>query len=200
MEIYSPGLVTAQRELLYLLKSDPENSQLISGAKQRLYLLGISESQVVQLLASQKESYSFPVFSPFDGYVVEESALGNASIESAQLEVATEMGNGMNGRAKEVTTSSQNPIASTEIRIREGMYVSAGETIFKIINTSQVWAEFDLYQKEATNIKVNDQLEISFDNTSNEIVKSKINFIQPFFKAGEKFVELRVYLSNAKEK
>jgi Cu(I)/Ag(I) efflux system membrane fusion protein len=33
LEIYSPELLTAQRDLLYLLKSDKENSQLIDGEK-----------------------------------------------------------------------------------------------------------------------------------------------------------------------
>src|SRR5439155_1581072 len=36
LEVYSPELLTAQRDLLYLLKSDKENSQLIEGAKEKL--------------------------------------------------------------------------------------------------------------------------------------------------------------------
>src|SRR5256885_10072389 len=44
----SPELVTAQQELLFLLKNDPDNSSLINAAKQKLLLLGISEGQLQQ--------------------------------------------------------------------------------------------------------------------------------------------------------
>ena len=167
LEIYSPELVTAQRELLYLLESEAQNTALINGAKQRLFLLGVSEDQMRRLETQRKESYSFPVFSPSDGYVVEQSALSNAG----------------------------NDLAA-EISIREGMYVVAGQSLFKIVNTSIVWAEFDLYQKDAVQSKINDPVTITFDNTSNQVVNAKINFIQPFLKASENFIKLRVYLAN----
>ena len=167
LEIYSPELVTAQRELLYLLESEAQNIALINGAKQRLFLLGVSEDQMRRLETLRKESYSFPVFSPADGYVVEQSALSNA-------------GNDL----------------PAEVSIREGMYVVAGQSLFKIVNTSIVWAEFDLYQKDAVQSKINDPVTITFDNTGNEVVNAKINFIQPFLKASENFIKLRVYLAN----
>ncbi len=196
LEIYSPELVTAQRELLYLLESDPENSQLINGAKQRLYLLGIPEGEITQLITSRKESYSFPVFSPVDGYIIEEAALNSPRSTPEPASQKTGMGNGMSGIGSASSNSDQNKILSTEIRIREGMYVSTGETVFKIVNTSQVWAEFNLYQKDAAKSKLNDPLEISFDNSNSEVVSAKINFIQPFFKASENFIKLRVYLTD----
>ena len=200
LEIYSPELVTAQRELLYLLESDPENIQLIHGAKQRLYLLGISEDQVTQLTASRKESYSFPVFSPVDGYIIEEASVNRPGTASVQTSQRTDMGNGMSASGGTASNSDQNQTLSTEIRIREGTYVSSGETLFKVVNTLYVWAEFDLYQNDAANIKLNDPLQISFDNTNKEAVNAKVNFVQPFFKAGENFIKLRVYLNNVNGK
>ena len=93
------------------------------------------------------------------------------------------MGNGM-GAGNASINSDQSKTLSTEIGIREGTYVSSGQTLFKVINTAQVWAEFDLYQKDAASIKVNEPIKISFDDTNNEIIAAKVNFIQPFFKAG----------------
>ena len=199
LEIYSPELVTAQREFIYLLESDPGNSLLINGAKQRLYLLGISETQVAELAASRKESYSFPVLSPIEGYVAEEATLKIIDATSALPSQTTGMGNGM-GTANNTEAFVQTRIASTEFQIREGTYVTAGETLFKVVNTSQVWAEFAIYHKDAANIQLNDPLEISFDNMGYENVQAKVNFIQPFFKAGENFVKLRVYLTNVNGK
>lgn len=69
-EIYSPDLLTTQRDLVYLLKTDKENSQLIEGAKEKLKLLGISKDEINQLIADGKESSSVGVYSPADGYVI----------------------------------------------------------------------------------------------------------------------------------
>ena len=46
MDIYSPELITAQQNLLFLLKNDKENNGMIESAKQRLLLLGFSEQQL----------------------------------------------------------------------------------------------------------------------------------------------------------
>ena len=61
LEIYSPELVTVQRELIYLLQSDAGNSQLIELSRRKLKLLGLSESQINQLVSTKQESYSFAV-------------------------------------------------------------------------------------------------------------------------------------------
>ena len=197
LEIYSPELLTAQRDLLYLLKSDKENSSLIEGAKEKLRLLGISDSQINQLISTGQEVYSFPVYSPVNGYIIEEAALAQASY--GQSPNPTSMDGGM--ASGSASTAKQNSLSQSisELQTREGMYVSAGQAIFKVINTQQVWAEFDVYQWDAAFVKVNDPVQLTFDNTS-EARKAVVNFVQPFFKSGESFVKVRVYLSNAGNK
>lgn len=197
LEIYSPELVTAQRELLYLLESDKDNSRLIQGARQRLGLLGVSAAQIDQLISTRKEFYSFPVYSPVDGYIVEEASVNNGNVASAPPVSAT-MGNGMS--ASGAVASGETAALPSEIGIREGMYVRTGERIFKIVDPANVWAEFNQYQGDARGIGVKDSIEIAFDNTNDVVVKAQVNFIQPFFKNGENFVNLRVYLSNPKGK
>ena len=198
LEIYSPELLTAQRDLLYLLKSDNTNLQLIEGAKEKLRLLGLSDSQINQLATTAHESYSLSVYSPVDGYIVEEAAL-NALAPAVQSQSTSSMGGGMassgSSNAKQTPTRS----SGSELQTREGMYVSTGQVIFKVINTEQVWAEFDVFQRDVAFINENDRLHITFDNTSQE-VESKVNFIQPFFKNGESFVKVRVYLPNVGNK
>jgi membrane fusion protein, copper/silver efflux system len=197
LEIYSPELLTAQRDLLYLLKSDKDNLQLIDGAKEKLRLLGLSDSQINQLATTSRENYSFAVYSPVDGYIVEETAV-NALAPTGQRPSALMdggMDNNSNTNAKQVSNRS----SGSELVVREGMYVSTGQIIFKVVNTEQVWAEFDVYQRDAALIKQNDQVHLTFDNTTDEVIAS-VNFIQPFFKTGESFVKVRVYLSNTGNK
>ena len=136
----------------------------------------------MQLTTSRKESYSFPVFSPIDGYIIEEAAVNRPEAASIQTSQKTDMGNGMSASVSTASNSDQNQILSSEIRIREGTYVSSGEAIFSVMNTLNVWAEFDLYQNDAASIKVNDPLQISFDNTNSEIVHAKVNFVHLFLK------------------
>lgn len=194
LEIYSPELLTAQRDLLYLLKSDKENVQLIEGAKEKLRLLGVSDSQIGQLVSTGQETYSFSVFSPVDGYVVEEAAL-TALATSPNAKATPSMDGGMAGGGSSNSKLASNPISNSELLTREGMYVSTGQVIFKAVNTRYLWAEFDVYQRDAASINVNDPVHLTFDNTL-EAVEAKVNFVQPFFKSGESFVKVRVYLSN----
>jgi membrane fusion protein, copper/silver efflux system len=196
LEIYSPELLTAQRDFLYLLKSDKDNLQLIEGAKEKLGLLGLSDSQISQLATTSQENYSFTVYSPVDGYIVEEAVVNSLTPNDPAPSAAMDGGMATsNSNAKQASTRS----SGGELLIREGMYVSTGQVIFKVVNTEQVWAEFDVYQRDAALINQNDQVHLTFDNTADDVVAS-VNFIQPFFKNGESFVKVRMYLSNANNK
>ncbi|MBA2331015.1 MAG: efflux RND transporter periplasmic adaptor subunit, partial [Flavisolibacter sp.] len=56
MEIYSPDLAAAQRELIYISRND-NNASLLQRAKQRLNLLGMQPAQIEQVLRSGKPIY-----------------------------------------------------------------------------------------------------------------------------------------------
>jgi multidrug efflux pump subunit AcrA (membrane-fusion protein) len=189
LEIYSPELLTAQRDLLYLLNSDKENIQLIEGAKEKLKFLGASEVQINQLISTKQESYSFAVHSPVDGYVVAETLEPGQAQRLSSIDGEMTNGNSSNG---EQTAAPING----ELQIREGMYVSTGQVIFKVVNTEWVWAEFDVYQQDAAFININDPVQLSFDNNS-KAIETRVHFVQPFFKIGESFMKARVYLPNA---
>lgn len=196
LEIYSPELLTAQRDLLYLLKADKENFQLIEGVKEKLKLLGISDSQIAQLVSTNQESYSFAVYSPVDGYIVEEASLTASTPTSAEAVTPVKDGEMASGGLSKQTSTS---LSTSELLTREGMYVNAGQVIFKVVNTEYLWAEFDVYQQDATFISIKDTVQLSFDNTT-EDVEAIVNFVQPFFKNDESFAKVRVYLSNTNNK
>jgi len=70
MEIYSPDLAAAQRELIYISSSD-DNALLLQRATQRLNLLGMQAAQINQVIKTGKPLYRVPVYSSVDGYIVE---------------------------------------------------------------------------------------------------------------------------------
>src|SRR5574338_205923 len=71
MDIYSPELMTAQQNLLFLLKNDPSNNTLINAAKQKLLLLGMSNGQLEKVMSTGKATYTVSVFSNYTGHIHE---------------------------------------------------------------------------------------------------------------------------------
>jgi hypothetical protein len=192
-EIYSPELLTAQRELLYVVQNDAANTSIIESAKSKLYLLGASQQQVDNLIRQQKISNTFTIYSPHNGYVVSES---NApAVSSAPTPAAAGgMGDAMGSTA---SSSSSNATASGNIGstiLREGTYVSTGATLFKIVNTSALRIELDLPIQDTDLIRKGDAIELDLGNTGKQ--KATIDFVQPFFNQQDNFLKVRVYLKN----
>ncbi len=185
-DIYSPELVNAQREYLYLIKNDPTNQPLLDGAKSKLSLLGASVKQIDELSEKQEVSYTFSIYSPYGGFVISEnqsapSVPGNKTGETK----GTSGGMGMGGGNSAVTSSTINsPVTSSFAR--EGSYVATGQTLFRIVSTHSLWIEFNVPLTQASQIKVGDKLDWAGKPL-------KIDFVEPFFAEGEDFIKLRSY-------
>jgi Cu(I)/Ag(I) efflux system membrane fusion protein len=184
-EIYSPELITAQREFLYLLENDPGNTDLINGSKNKLLLLGFSAAQIDELIRRKEPSLTFSIYSAYDGYVIKDDQRAPAASTSSVAK--------MNSMAGAGTVASADPssVNSGEL-IRAGSYVSPGQTIFKIVNTSSLFVELNLPVSEAGAVKTNG--EISLDMGDGILEKKTIGLVEPFFERGEEFVKLRVYI------
>lgn len=198
MEVYSPELLTAQRELLYVVNEQKENSQLLESAKQKLVLLGLTTGQIEKVIAAGKETFAFPVLSPYSGYIVE-SAISAELPQSVQSQ-ATSMGSGgmskkTNGGSEAMNASSPASSSGQQISIREGMYVATGQSVFKVIDDTRLWAE--LYFSSEMQIRKGDQIELQVKGL-NETISSRADFIQPFFSEGKQFLQVRAYLNDSK--
>ncbi len=77
MNIYSPEVNTAQQNLVFLLKNDPTNTNLINAAKEKLSLLGMGAYQLDELMRTQKIAYTITVYSPYTGHVHEAGIMNN---------------------------------------------------------------------------------------------------------------------------
>jgi membrane fusion protein, copper/silver efflux system len=204
MDIYSPDLLTAQRELLFIHKNDPHNKVLLEGARQKLRLLGVTEAQIGALLRSGKEQYAFPVHSPYEGYIFENTGQPGPAITASGAAPAGGaamggMGRGMASPAMSggpSTASAEGGSAPAGLNIREGMYLTTGQNLFNVVNPKEVWAEFDIYAADAVHIQKGDPVTIHHSADSTEAIQAKVDFVQPFFSEGENFRKVRVYLSN----
>ncbi|MBL0745251.1 efflux RND transporter periplasmic adaptor subunit [Chryseolinea lacunae] len=198
-ELYSPELLTAQRELLMLVESDAGNTDLVASAKRRLELLGMSSTQVQQLTTRKTISNTFPIYSPYDGYVVSEQKPATAPLPdaTAQAAPADGMGGGMAGSAGSASVASGAAQSQSTVLLREGSYVSQGQTLFNIVSHDALRIELDVPASQAGTIRTGDQLTLDFGNGTQE--QATVDFIQPFFSQGQEFLKLRVYAKHLRD-
>ena len=197
-EIYSPKLLTAQRELLFLLQNDAENKTLIDAAKNKLELLGMTTTQINNLITRKESTQTFSIYSPYSGYLITEQGAPTTSVSmsSAANTTSDGMSGGMGSSpslANPGTSSSAEPGNSI---IREGNYVTAGQPLFSVVNTNALRIELDVPASLAASIERGDKLFLDYGNESSE--EATIDFVQPYFNEGQDFVKLRVITNETK--
>jgi Cu(I)/Ag(I) efflux system membrane fusion protein len=177
MDIYSPELLTAQQNLLFLLKQDAENQVLIDAARQKLVLLGMSNHQLEQVIKSGKPVLTVSIFSAYNGHIHESSAPEN-------MQAQTQAG------MKDVS------LITEELPLKEGMYVAKGQNLFVIYNPSKAWAVLNIFSGQAGMVKVGDKVRITPETAPGKDFRAAINFIEPFYRPDSKTATARVYFDN----
>jgi len=173
MDIYSPEISTAQQNLIYLLYNDAENKELINDSKKQLALLGLNDNQIQNILISKKPSNSVSVYSPLAGHL---------------HDISKEMEDPEN-------IPKDRKFTNPEFALKEGMYVTKGQNLFTIYDASKIWAILNIYPNDINKVKLGQNVEIR-DESDDEIIYGKVDFIEPIYQENSKTVRLRVYLNN----
>jgi multidrug efflux pump subunit AcrA (membrane-fusion protein) len=202
MEVYSPDLAAAQRELLFIYRND-RNSHLLQKAKQRLLLLGVQEGQIRQVLNSGQVIYRVPVYSNVSGYILEKGASASNTATVTTSSASTSFGSdGMGGMGSGGSTPSpamgtgDAPVTTSPVLLREGQYVGAGQSLFTVYKDNSLVAEFAFEPSMAADIKSGQKLVFHKTADPSTVYTGTIGLIQPTFRAGTNFVIARVYLSD----
>jgi Cu(I)/Ag(I) efflux system membrane fusion protein len=177
MDIYSPELLTAEEELLFLVKNDPDNFSLISAAKQKLLLLGVSESQLRQIIKTAKPALSIAVYSNYSGHIHE---AGN-----------TMPGTNSNEQRMDLSRVTE------ELPVKEGMYVEKGQNIFLLYNVDRSWVLLNIFPEDQNQVQVGDAVRIVPEAVPEKNFRAKIDFIEPFYRKDNKTLTARVYFNNS---
>lgn len=175
-DIYSPDMVTAQQDLLYISKNSPQETGLLHAARQKLLLQGMTNEQVNQAIKNGKPFYSLPVYSPYDGHVhdVAHSQMGGTADQKAASDFTNNL-----------------PLA-----IKEGIYVEKGQTLFNVVNPHMLWAIIKIDRSAIAALKLNQPVKLSLPDLPGKLLAGKINFIEPVLQNGDKTTSIRVYLEN----
>ncbi|HET9431897.1 MAG TPA: efflux RND transporter periplasmic adaptor subunit [Chitinophagaceae bacterium] len=195
MEIYSPDLAAAQRELIYLSRSN--DPAMLEKARQRLILLGMQPAQINQVIRKGQPIYRVPVYSSVSGFIVEKNINASGSVSGSRIS-STSSVDGMGGMAsQEQPASQQQPVISnTPVLIREGQSVSAGESLFTVYQSENMLAEFSVPPALATNVNRGQKLIFHPISDPGNIKTGSIGLVEPTRRNGENFLLVRVYLSN----
>lgn len=175
MEVYSPEILTAEENLLLVLKQDASNLTLIDAAKQRLQMLGMEAEQIASVIKSDSPLITVSVFSKYTGHIHE---AGNSRMNTPQ--------NGM----KDIATITE------ELPLKEGMYIKKGENVFAVYNPSKVWIVLNIFGADQSMVHTGNEVTLTPETHPDQSFHAKINFIEPFFRKDAKTVTARVYFNN----
>ena len=201
LELYSPELVTAEQELIFVLGNDADNAPLVAGARQKLRLLGLTNQQLTDLARTRRASYRVAVFSPYDGYVVETlaaaalaPAIGAAA--TGGMSASPEPGMSAGATSESAGNSAADPAQPQALTLTEGAYVSTGQTLFQVVNTDQVWGIFQPTPAELGRLRPGQQLHVVAEGTGLPPITARLDLVEPEFRAGASVAAVRVYLPN----
>lgn len=183
LELYSPELLTAQNEYLYLLKSKDAMDDLSKEAvKAKLLNLGMDGEALTQLEKTGKANPYLSVYATSAGHVHFLSENNDMSAHALSWPGSTSSG---------LMTKTENMEASSEV-LREGDYVKKGDPLFVIANETGIWALFKILPSDIAYIHKDDAVEINVNQSEHQ---GKVDFIEKSFDAGSDFYTVRVYMT-----
>lgn len=197
MDIYSPEILTAQQNLIFLMNNSPDDVSMLNASKEKLKLLGLTDAQLQKIERNKLPINPLPVYSPYGGHIHD---IGTGNGLSSETPGNSSMGSGMNtGSSTSSPPQIENlPSSGTSaLTIKEGMYIQTGQPIFAVYNTNRVWAVLNIFPQDATLIKVGNKVSISAETDPGELISSSIRYIEPVTGQNASAVKARVYLKNS---
>ena len=180
LDLYSPELLTAQENLLFVLKNDPTNKMMIDASRQKLLLLGMPAQQIQNVIRKRKPDLTVPVFSNYSGHIQQSGAGGGMGSSTAQ--------------SQPMQTISAT---TAELPIKEGMYVKKGENIFSVYNSGKVWARLNIFSDDISLVSKGKPVHIIPEAAPDKSFRGTVGFIEPFFRPESKTLSARVYFDNS---
>jgi len=178
MDIYSPELLTAQQNLLFLIKNDPDNLSFIDAAKEKLLLLGMSSKQLQEVIKLQKPSITISIYSNYNGHIHDALPM-NAPMSSLSSSI-----------------NNREPVTTRGLMLKEGMYVQKGQTLLSVFNPHKLWVVLNIYGDNQSVVKVGNSVRLVPETAPGKDFRATIDFIEPFFREESKTLTARIYLSN----
>lgn len=177
MDLYSPEILTAEENLLFLLKNDTDNSSLTQATRQKLLLLGMSEGQLNRIVRTRQTELTIGLYSPYTGHIHE------AGTPETNMPPPT-------GTMRDIS------LVTEELSLKEGMYVQKGQTILSVYDPDHAWAVLNFYSDRQTLVHVGNPVRLVAETAPQKEFGARIDFIEPFYRKEDKTLTARVYFDN----
>jgi Cu(I)/Ag(I) efflux system membrane fusion protein len=154
VELLYPEWAGAQEEYLLLRKSRSSDLQsLAAAARQRLVLLGMSETEIAAVELEGRARPRVTIHAPISGVIA-------------------------------------------ELGVREGMTVSPGSMLFKIVDLSTVWVNAEVPEAQAAWVRPGAAVEARVTGYPDSVFKGKVGALLPEVNAATRTLRARIELAN----
>lgn len=183
----------------------------VTGRIERLYFKNVGD--YVPQGAKVFDLYSEELNSAKQEYVLalqKRTTLGNAVVDYDRLIAAARnklhLWGVSEGQIREMERTGNAPLTTTfystaggfitALDVVEGTYVMGGETVFRIANTSTVWAEAQVYTSQMAKISTFGSATVRLPDLGNKDVAGKIEFVNPEINPQTRINLVRVAIPN----
>ena len=183
LDLYSPELLTAQENLLFVLKNDRANKTMIDASRQKLLLLGMPNSQIQRIIQRGKPDFTVPVFSNYSGHIQQAGSAGT-----------------MGAAQQSAPAMASISAVTAELPLKEGMYLQKGQNIFSVYNPNRSWALISIFSQDMALVSKGQSVMVIPESNPESRFRGSIGFIEPFFRQGSKTLTARIYFDNSTAK
>jgi len=88
----------------------------------------------------------------------------------------------------------------TEALATVGNYYKQGDPIYRVSDLRSVWVVLDAYEEQLQLLKVGQEVELRFKALPNEVIVSKVSFIEPVMQKDKRTLAVRILVKNEKGK
>lgn len=194
LDLYSPELNTYVEEFLFINRQS-QDTLLQNASMNKLLLLGLTRDQIKQMGQTGRADLTVPVYSPSEGYVLfkaPEPGYG-ANMESGSApsgEMTTGMDNDPAGNPSNATTQLPG------YTLREGMYLSKGQTICWLNDFKEVWGIIALTKGTERYIRKGMPAVIQSELLPEQPIRASVQLVEQIYQRSQKFTQVRVALNN----
>ncbi len=168
MELYSPDLVSAQNELLFLLRNDAQNQSLMEAARRKMLLLGMTQEQIQHIIRNGKAEQSVTIYSRHSGVLYENAGANFSSDVSA----------------------------TTPLSLKEGMYVQQGQSLFSILDPTHARIALQVFPQYEEMLRVGNRVRVQPAANPDQDFRASIAEIVPFYQMQSKSLTARIPFDN----
>jgi Cu(I)/Ag(I) efflux system membrane fusion protein/cobalt-zinc-cadmium efflux system membrane fusion protein len=83
-----------------------------------------------------------------------------------------------------------------EKAVVQGMHVTAGQTLYKLVDLSTVWLEADVYEQDVRQVSVGQRATVTLDSYPGETFAGRAIYVYPFVEEKSRTVKVRFQLPN----